>query len=70
MAVGQIGNLLVYTANPKVLVTPLGALGLPFGSILAAHCLRKKLNILGMLGSLLGCTDSLILIILPRSLRV
>ncbi|XP_026302984.1 magnesium transporter NIPA1 [Piliocolobus tephrosceles] len=31
MAVGQIGNFLAYTAVPTVLVTPLGALGVPFG---------------------------------------
>ncbi|XP_053162478.1 magnesium transporter NIPA1 isoform X3 [Hemicordylus capensis] len=31
MALGQIGNFLAYTAVPTVLVTPLGALGVPFG---------------------------------------
>ena len=31
VAVGQIGNFLAYTAVPTVLVTPLGALGVPFG---------------------------------------
>ncbi|NWI79583.1 NIPA1 protein, partial [Dryoscopus gambensis] len=33
VALGQIGNFLAYTAVPTVLVTPLGALGVPFGSI-------------------------------------
>lgn len=31
MAVGKIRNFLAYTAMPTVLVTPLGALGVPFG---------------------------------------
>lgn len=31
VALGQIGNFLAYTAVPTVLVTPLGALGVPFG---------------------------------------
>ncbi|XP_036714734.1 magnesium transporter NIPA1 isoform X3 [Balaenoptera musculus] len=63
MAVGQIGNFLAYTAVPTVLVTPLGALGVPFGSILASYLLKEKLNILGKLGCLLSCAGSVVLII-------
>ncbi|XP_015418469.1 PREDICTED: magnesium transporter NIPA1, partial [Myotis davidii] len=63
MAVGQIGNFLAYTAVPTVLVTPLGALGVPFGSILASYLLKEKLNILGKLGCLLSCAGSIVLII-------
>uniref|UniRef100_A0A8D1DPM9 NIPA magnesium transporter 1 n=1 Tax=Sus scrofa TaxID=9823 RepID=A0A8D1DPM9_PIG len=63
VAVGQIGNFLAYTAVPTVLVTPLGALGVPFGSILASYLLKEKLNILGKLGCLLSCAGSVVLII-------
>ncbi|KAM4044588.1 magnesium transporter NIPA1 [Anomaloglossus baeobatrachus] len=63
MALGQIGNFLAYTAAPAVLVTPLGALGIPFGSILASYVLKEKLNFLGKLGCLLSCVGSIILII-------
>ncbi|XP_059350034.1 magnesium transporter NIPA1 isoform X1 [Ammospiza nelsoni] len=63
MALGQIGNFLAYTAVPTVLVTPLGALGVPFGSILASYLLKEKLNILGKLGCLLSCAGSVVLII-------
>ncbi|OXB80415.1 UNVERIFIED_CONTAM: hypothetical protein H355_003471, partial [Colinus virginianus] len=62
-ALGQIGNFLAYTAVPTVLVTPLGALGVPFGSILASYLLKEKLNILGKLGCLLSCAGSVVLII-------
>uniref|UniRef100_A0A8C5W7F9 NIPA magnesium transporter 1 n=1 Tax=Microcebus murinus TaxID=30608 RepID=A0A8C5W7F9_MICMU len=58
-----IGNFLAYTAVPTVLVTPLGALGVPFGSILASYLLKEKLNILGKLGCLLSCAGSVVLII-------
>uniref|UniRef100_A0A670HVC0 NIPA magnesium transporter 1 n=1 Tax=Podarcis muralis TaxID=64176 RepID=A0A670HVC0_PODMU len=63
VALGQIGNFLAYTAVPTVLVTPLGALGVPFGSILASYLLKEKLNILGKLGCLLSCAGSVVLII-------
>ncbi|KAE8625654.1 hypothetical protein XENTR_v10006352 [Xenopus tropicalis] len=63
MAVGQIGNFLAYTAAPAVLVTPLGALGIPFGSILASYLLKENLNFLGKLGCLLCCVGSVVLII-------
>ncbi|NP_001089253.1 NIPA magnesium transporter 1 L homeolog [Xenopus laevis] len=63
MAFGQMGNFLAYTAAPAVLVTPLGALGIPFGSILASYLLQENLNFLGKLGCLLCCVGSVVLII-------
>ncbi|XP_063809355.1 magnesium transporter NIPA1 isoform X1 [Pseudophryne corroboree] len=63
MALGQIGNFLAYNAAPAVLVTPLGALGIPFGSVLASYLLKERLNFLGKLGCLLSCVGSIILII-------
>ncbi|XP_075446686.1 magnesium transporter NIPA1 isoform X1 [Ascaphus truei] len=68
MALGQIGNFLAYTAAPAVLVTPLGALGIPFGSVLASYLLKENLNFLGKLGCLLSCVGSVVLIIhAPKS---
>ncbi|XP_043927992.1 magnesium transporter NIPA1 isoform X2 [Protopterus annectens] len=68
MAVGQIGNFVAYNAAPAVLVTPLGALGIPFGAMLASYVLKERLNLLGKMGCLLSCAGSVILIIhAPKS---
>ncbi|XP_072900230.1 magnesium transporter NIPA1 isoform X1 [Hemitrygon akajei] len=63
MGLGQIGNFLAYNTAPAALVTPLGALGVPFGSLLASYMLQEKLNLLGKLGCLLSCAGSIILLI-------
>ncbi|XP_046711842.1 magnesium transporter NIPA1 isoform X1 [Silurus meridionalis] len=63
MIVGQIGNLLAHNAAPAVLVTPLGALGVLFGTILASWLLQERLELLGKLGCVLCCCGSVILII-------
>ncbi|XP_064413636.1 magnesium transporter NIPA1 [Latimeria chalumnae] len=71
MALGQIGNFLAYNSAPAVLVTPLGALGVPFGSVLASYLLQEKLNLLGKLGCLLSCAGSIVFIIhAPKSENV
>ncbi|XP_028655864.1 magnesium transporter NIPA1 [Erpetoichthys calabaricus] len=68
MALGQIGNFLAYNMAPAALVTPLGALGVPFGSLLAVYMIQEKVGILGKLGCLLTCVGSIILIIhAPKS---
>ncbi|XP_056131657.1 magnesium transporter NIPA1 isoform X2 [Lampris incognitus] len=63
MIVGQIGNFLAYNMAPAVIVTPLGALGVLFGAVLASWILKEHLNILGKLGYLLCCCGSVVLII-------
>ncbi|XP_070688613.1 magnesium transporter NIPA1 isoform X1 [Pempheris klunzingeri] len=63
MIVGQIGNFLAYNAAPAVIVTPLGALGVLFGAVLASWILKEHLNILGKLGCVLCCCGSVVLII-------
>ncbi|KAM3619943.1 uncharacterized protein V6R79_016122 [Siganus canaliculatus] len=63
MVVGQIGNFLAYNMAPAVLVTPLGALGVLFGAVLASWILKEHLNILGKLGCVLCCSGSVVLII-------
>ncbi|XP_007889297.1 magnesium transporter NIPA1 [Callorhinchus milii] len=68
MALGQVGNFFAYNAAPAVLVTPIGALGVPFGSVLASYVLQEKLNLLGKLGCLLSCAGSIVLLIhAPKS---
>ncbi|XP_069492710.1 magnesium transporter NIPA1 isoform X2 [Ambystoma mexicanum] len=63
MVIGQIMNFLAYNAAPAVLVAPLGALSIPFGSILASYLLKEKLNILGKVGCVLSCAGSIVLTI-------
>ncbi|KAL1023408.1 hypothetical protein UPYG_G00040490 [Umbra pygmaea] len=63
MIVGQIGNFLAYNAAPAVVVTPLGALGVLFGAVLASYVLQEQLNVLGKLGCVLCCSGSVMLII-------
>nr|XP_046246784.1 magnesium transporter NIPA1 isoform X1 [Scatophagus argus] len=63
MIVGQIGNFLAYNVAPAVIVTPLGALGVLFGAVLASWILKEHLNILGKLGCVLCCCGSVVLII-------
>ncbi|XP_072333341.1 magnesium transporter NIPA1 isoform X1 [Scyliorhinus torazame] len=63
VGLAQIGNFLAYNTAPAALVTPLGALGVPFGSLLASYMLQEKLNLLGKLGCLLSCAGSIVLLI-------
>uniref|UniRef100_A0A3Q2QM91 NIPA magnesium transporter 1 n=1 Tax=Fundulus heteroclitus TaxID=8078 RepID=A0A3Q2QM91_FUNHE len=63
MIVGQIGNFLAYNLAPAVIVTPLGALGVLFGAVLASWILEEHLNILGKLGCVICCCGSVVLII-------
>lgn len=63
MITGQVGNFLAYNVAPAVVVTPLGALGVLFGAVLASWILKEHLNILGKLGCVLCCCGSVVLII-------
>ncbi|KAM3843095.1 magnesium transporter NIPA1 [Diretmus argenteus] len=63
MIVGQIGNFLSYNLAPAVIVTPLGALGVLFGAVLASWILQENLNLLGKLGCVLCCCGSVVLIV-------
>ncbi|XP_029905716.1 magnesium transporter NIPA1 isoform X2 [Myripristis murdjan] len=68
MIVGQIGNFLAYNTAPAVIVTPLGAIGVLFGAVLASLILKEHLNILGKLGCALCCCGSIMLTIhAPKS---
>uniref|UniRef100_H3CZ83 NIPA magnesium transporter 1 n=1 Tax=Tetraodon nigroviridis TaxID=99883 RepID=H3CZ83_TETNG len=63
VAIGQIGNFLAYNFAPAVVVTPLGALGVLFGALLASWILKERLNFLGKLGCVLCCSGSVVLIL-------
>ncbi|XP_034387614.1 magnesium transporter NIPA1 [Cyclopterus lumpus] len=68
MIVGQIGNFLAYNVAPAVIVTPLGALGVLFGAVLASWILGEHLTLQGKLGCALCCCGSVVLIIhAPRA---
>ncbi|XP_016535320.1 magnesium transporter NIPA1 isoform X1 [Poecilia formosa] len=61
--IGQVGNFLAYNLAPAVIVTPLGALGVLFGAVLASWILEERLNVLGKLGCIICCCGSVVLII-------
>ncbi|XP_075901770.1 magnesium transporter NIPA1 [Nelusetta ayraudi] len=63
MVLGQLGNSLAYNVAPAVIVTPLGALGVLVGALLASWILKEHLNLLGKLGCVLCCCGSVVLII-------
>uniref|UniRef100_A0A671S8S1 NIPA magnesium transporter 1 n=1 Tax=Sinocyclocheilus anshuiensis TaxID=1608454 RepID=A0A671S8S1_9TELE len=62
MIVGQIGHFLAYNVAPAVVVTPLGALGVLFGAVLALWLLQEHLNLIGKLGCSLCCCVFLVYI--------
>ncbi|XP_030646947.1 magnesium transporter NIPA1 [Chanos chanos] len=71
MIVGQIGNFIAYNSAPATVITPLGALGVLFGAVLASYVLKEQLNILGKLGCVLCCCGSVVLIVhAPKSENV
>ncbi|XP_008327460.1 magnesium transporter NIPA1 [Cynoglossus semilaevis] len=63
MIIGQIGNFLAYNLAPAAMVTPLGAVGVLFGSVLASWILQEHLNLLGKLACVLCCCGSVVLIV-------
>ncbi|AMD22399.1 HGR060Wp [Eremothecium sinecaudum] len=50
MIVGELANFTAYTFAPAILVTPLGALSVIIGAVLASIFLKEKLGTLGKLG--------------------
>lgn len=63
MAVGEVANFLAYTFAPAILVTPLGALSVIIGAILASFFLKEELGVLGKLGCAICLIGSLIIIL-------
>lgn len=63
MAVGEIANFAAYTFAPAILVTPLGALSVLIGAVLAAIFLKEELGTLGKMGCAVCLMGSVIIVI-------
>ncbi|KAK7034597.1 hypothetical protein VNI00_012228 [Paramarasmius palmivorus] len=60
---GEVANFAAYTFAPPILVTPLGALSVLIGAILASFLLNETLGHLGRLGCTLSLIGSLIIVL-------
>lgn len=63
MVVGEIANFAAYTFAPPILVTPLGALSVLIGAVLASFLLNEQLGHLGRVGCALALIGSTIIVI-------
>lgn len=63
MAIGEIANFAAYTFAPAILVTPLGALSVIIGAVLAAIFLKERLGTLGKMGCAICLMGSVIIIL-------
>ncbi|KAF8648914.1 hypothetical protein AX16_006136 [Volvariella volvacea WC 439] len=62
MVIGEVANFAAYTFAPPILVTPLGALSVLIGAVLASFLLNEELGHLGRVGCALCLLGSLIII--------
>ncbi|KAI5960087.1 uncharacterized protein KGF55_004810 [Candida pseudojiufengensis] len=63
MAIGEIANFAAYTFAPAILVTPLGALSVIIGAVLAAIFLKEELGTLGKMGCAICLMGSVIIVL-------
>ncbi|KAH9897813.1 DUF803-domain-containing protein [Cubamyces lactineus] len=63
MVIGEIANFAAYAFAPPILVTPLGALSVIIGAILASFLLNEQLGHLGRVGCALCLLGSLIIVL-------
>lgn len=63
MAVGEVANFAAYTFAPAILVTPLGALSVIIGAVLAAIFLKEELGVLGRMGCAICLMGSVIIVL-------
>ncbi|TBU29882.1 magnesium transporter [Dichomitus squalens] len=63
MVLGEILNFVAYTFAPPILITPLGALSVIIGAILASFFLNERLGHLGRVGCALCLLGSLIIVL-------
>ncbi|KAF5383146.1 hypothetical protein D9615_005014 [Tricholomella constricta] len=63
MVVGEVANFAAYAFAPPILVTPLGALSVLIGAVLASFLLNEELGHLGRLGCTLCLIGSLIIVL-------
>lgn len=63
MVVGEVANFIAYTFAPPILVTPLGALSVLIGAILASFVLNERLGRLGQVGCALCLIGTVIIVV-------
>ncbi|PWN30230.1 DUF803-domain-containing protein, partial [Jaminaea rosea] len=63
MIVGEVANFAAYMFAPPILVTPLGALSVLIGSILASFILKEELGRLGRVGCTLCLVGTVIIVV-------
>ncbi|KAI9297575.1 DUF803-domain-containing protein [Neoconidiobolus thromboides FSU 785] len=63
MAFGEVANFAAYSFAPAILVTPLGALSVIIGAILASVILKEKLDSTGKVGCALCILGSIIIVL-------
>ncbi|KAI8968799.1 DUF803-domain-containing protein [Trametes punicea] len=63
LVIGEVANFAAYTFAPPILVTPLGALSVIIGAILASFLLDEELGHLGRIGCSLCLLGSLIIVL-------
>ncbi|CAD6886484.1 unnamed protein product [Tilletia controversa] len=63
MVVGEVANFAAYTFAPPILVTPLGALSVLIGAILASFILKEELGRIGIVGCTLCLVGTVIIVV-------
>ncbi|BFZ59318.1 hypothetical protein YB2330_000325 [Saitoella coloradoensis] len=63
MIIGEIANFAAYTFAPAILVTPLGALSVLVGAMLASVFLKEELGPLGRLGCAICLIGSIVIVL-------
>lgn len=63
LILGEVANFAAYTFAPPILVTPLGALSVLIGAVLASFLLHEELGHLGQVGCGLSLLGSLIIVL-------
>lgn len=61
--VGEVANFAAYTFAPPILVTPLGALSVLIGAVLASFMLNEELGRLGRVGCTLCLVGTVIIVV-------
>lgn len=63
MVVGEVANFVAYMFAPPILVTPLGALSVLIGAVLASFILKERLGRLGKLGCALCLAGTIVVVV-------
>lgn len=63
LVLGEVANFAAYTFAPPILVTPLGALSVLIGAVLASFLLKEELGHIGRVGCALCLLGSLIIVL-------